>query len=80
MKLLAELDLLKDNWCRSDEDEVDFAMSADEISLSDSASLGSLDAVDCVAGWFGAVRCSGGADRNWKLARLNPLPSVFYPG
>ncbi|XP_026279783.1 sorting nexin-13 [Frankliniella occidentalis] len=46
VKLLAELDLLKETWSRSDDDDLDFPVSADEMSLSDNVSLSSLDAID----------------------------------
>lgn len=46
VKLLAELDLLKESWSRSDDDDLDYPVSADEMSLSDNISLNSLDAID----------------------------------
>lgn len=50
VKLLAELDLLKESWSRSDDDDLDYPVSADEISLSDNISLSSLDAIDATQG------------------------------
>lgn len=50
VKLLAELDLLKETWSRSDEDDLDYPVSADEMSLSDNVSLSSLDALDATQG------------------------------
>lgn len=56
VRLLAELDLLKDPSSRSDEED---SQSLDEISLSDNISLSSLDADDTVL--------EGGTGMNWNL-------------
>lgn len=59
VRLLAELDLLKDPSSRSDEED---SQSLDEISLSDNISLSSLDADDTVL--------EGGTGMNWNLLSL----------
>jgi hypothetical protein len=55
VKLLAELDLLKDPSSRSDEED---SQSLDEISLSDNISLSSLDADDIVLEGGTGMNCS----------------------
>ncbi|XP_034255128.1 sorting nexin-13 [Thrips palmi] len=76
VKLLAELDLLKESWSRSDEDDIDYPVSADEMSLSDNISLSSLDALDATQACGPVIE---GSQLAAELSQLNSKQSPNPP-